>query len=61
MCLAIRGMETFVDESLAKMLSASLSTSGRGVIIDAQLTSRGGGRAETRRLSQATSTIFGVA
>ena len=29
-------METFIDESLAKMLSASLSTSGLGPIIDAK-------------------------
>ena len=29
-------METFIDESLAKMLSASLSTSGLGPITDAQ-------------------------
>ena len=36
MRLAIRGMGTCVDESLARMLSANLSTSGLGLVIDAQ-------------------------
>jgi excisionase family DNA binding protein len=34
--LAIRAMETFVDESLAPMLSASIATSGLGPTINAQ-------------------------
>jgi hypothetical protein len=35
-CLAIRGMDFCIDGSLAAMLSASLTTSGLGAVIDAQ-------------------------